>query len=88
MLSILIPTYNEQDSVRPLHDQLTEVLVPLGESHEIIFINDGSKDSTEERLNALAEQDEHVKVIHFRRNFGQTSALMAGIDSPIWSNER
>ncbi len=80
MLSILIPTYNEQDSVRPLHEQLTEVLVPLEESHEIIFINDGSEDSTEERLNALAEQDEHVKVIHFRRNFGQTSALMAGID--------
>ncbi len=80
MLSILIPTYNEQDNIEPLHKQLTAVLEPLGDDHEIIFINDGSLDATEDRLNALAEQDKHVKVIHFRRNFGQTSAMMAGID--------
>lgn len=80
MLSILIPTYNEQDNIEPLYEQLTGVLEPLSESHEIIFINDGSLDATEDRLNALAKRDKHVKVIHFRRNFGQTSAMMAGID--------
>ncbi len=80
MLSILIPTYNEQDNIEPLYEQLTGVLEPLSESHEIIFINDGSIDATEDRLNALAKRDKHVKVIHFRRNFGQTSAMMAGID--------
>ncbi len=80
MLSILIPTYNEQDNIEPLYEQLTGVLEPLPEPHEIIFINDGSLDATEDRLNALAERDKHVKVIHFRRNFGQTSAMMAGID--------
>jgi len=80
MLSILIPTYNEQDNIEPLYEQLTGVLELLSESHEIIFINDGSIDATEDRLNALAKRDKHVKVIHFRRNFGQTSAMMAGID--------
>ena len=80
MLSILIPAYNEQDNIEPLHEQLTGVLEPLPEPYEIIFINDGSSDGTEDRLNALAERDKHVKVIHFRRNFGQTSAMMAGID--------
>jgi glycosyltransferase involved in cell wall biosynthesis len=83
MLSILIPTYNEQDSVQDLHGQLTRILTTIGEPYEIVFVNDGSEDATEERLNDLAARDALVKVVHLRRNFGQASAIMAGIDLSV-----
>jgi glycosyltransferase involved in cell wall biosynthesis len=83
MLSILIPTYNEQDSVQDLHGQLTRILKTMGDPYEIVFVNDGSEDATEERLNDLAARDALVKVVHLRRNFGQASAIMAGIDLSV-----
>ena len=80
-LSIIIPVYNEEDSLDPLYKNLEAVLKSLGHDFEVIFINDGSIDGSMQRLNTIAEQDDHIKVIHFRQNFGQTAAIMAGIDA-------
>jgi len=79
MLSITIPLYNEEPNVRPLYERLVAALEPLGRPFEAILVNDGSTDGTERELEALAARDPRVKVVHFRRNFGQTAAMMAGI---------
>lgn len=78
-LSVIIPVYNERDNVLPLYDRLRPVLSQLALSCEILFINDGSQDGTDKELDSLAEQDPLVKVVHLRRNRGQTAAMMAGI---------
>ena len=79
-LSVVIPLFNEEESVRPLYEQLRAALGGLGRTFEIIFINDGSSDRTYDVLCRLAETDPKVKVINFRRNFGQTAAMSAGFD--------
>ncbi|HEY2863980.1 MAG TPA: glycosyltransferase family 2 protein [Casimicrobiaceae bacterium] len=80
MLSIIIPVYNEQDNVLPLHERLTAALHDIGVDYEVILINDGSTDSTDANLRAIAAKDSRYKVVNFRRNFGQTAAMMAGFD--------
>jgi glycosyltransferase involved in cell wall biosynthesis len=77
-VSIVIPAFNEQDSLRELHGRISEVARNSPFSHEIVFINDGSTDRTPEILDDLAGEDERVGVIHFRRNFGKAAALDAG----------
>ena len=79
-LSILVPLYNEQDNIPLLYTRLSEAVSALDRTWEIIFIDDGSSDETRGLIEALAEQDEHVIAISFARNFGQTAALLAGID--------
>jgi glycosyltransferase involved in cell wall biosynthesis len=79
-LSIIIPAYDEEDSVRPLYAALMAVLPGLGRSFEILFVDDGSTDRTFERLAELAAADACVRVIKLRRNYGQTPAMVAGID--------
>lgn len=79
-LSIVIPIFNELENVKPLYFQLTNVLESLGVEYEVIFSNDGSSDGSERDLDEIAKQDRRVKIIHFRRNFGQTAALMAGFN--------
>ena len=79
-LSIVIPIYNELESISALHSQITEVLGKFGREYEIIFSNDGSQDGSRGALDEFAEIDSRVKVIHLRRNFGQTAALMAGFN--------
>jgi glycosyltransferase involved in cell wall biosynthesis len=76
-ISVVIPVFNEQDNVAELYQRLTGVLT---ESVEFIFVDDGSADETVSRLQAIAAADDRVRVIRFRRNFGQTAALSAGID--------
>ncbi len=78
--SMVVPMFNEQDSVTELHAGLTRNLASLGKPYEIIYIDDGSKDSTWQRLAEIAIHDPHVLVIQLRRNFGQTPALAAGFD--------
>jgi len=80
MLSIIIPLYNEEGNVVPLYDRLVGVLQTLDHPFEIILVNDGSTDGTREHLDDLAALDGRVRVVHLRRNFGQTPAMMAGID--------
>ncbi len=79
-LSIIIPIYNEEGNIDPLYAKLKDVLDRIGNPYEIIMINDGSTDASRQELDALAARDDHLRVAHFRRNFGQTAAMMAGID--------
>lgn len=78
-ISVIVPIYNEEENIDLLYDRLRPVLAQLGQGYEIIYVNDGSTDKSEDRLDALALRDRAVKVIHLRRNAGQTAALMAGI---------
>jgi hypothetical protein len=79
-LSIILPAFNEEASVGPLYAEVVRALAPLDLSFEIIFVDDGSRDATFERCAALAAADPRVKVIKFRRNCGQTAAMVAGIE--------
>ncbi len=80
MLSVIIPVYNEREAIGPLCEKATEVLRTMNEPWEILLVNDGSTDGTEEVLDEIALANPEVKVLHFRRNFGQTAAMMAGFD--------
>jgi glycosyltransferase involved in cell wall biosynthesis len=77
-LSIVIPLLNEEGNLELLHQKLTEVLEALGQTYEIIFVNDGSTDNSSRILTGLFERDPAVQVIHFQQNFGKTAALVAG----------
>ncbi|MCX6339622.1 MAG: glycosyltransferase family 2 protein [Candidatus Aureabacteria bacterium] len=79
-ISILVPLYNEGPNVERFYDRLKPSLQKLGHSYEIILVDDGSMDNTFELLRAICERDNSVRAIQFRRNFGQTAALAAGID--------
>ena len=79
-VSVVIPLYNEEESVPILYEKLKKVLEELKLEYVIIFVDDGSTDRTKEILEGIAEKDKKVKVIEFARNFGQTSAMMAGMD--------
>ncbi len=78
-LSIIIPVFNEADSVVQLYTELKDVIVRQQYTAEIIFVNDGSRDQSIEKLKKLAASDTGVKVISFKRNYGQTPAMSAGI---------
>ncbi|MEJ7619316.1 MAG: glycosyltransferase family 2 protein [Aquificaceae bacterium] len=77
-ISIVIPAYNEEDNIPILYEKLKGVLERLGREYEIIFVDDGSVDRTWERLKEIAEKDQRVKLIRFRKNYGQTAAMYAG----------
>src|SRR5579872_158617 len=79
-LSVIALVYNEVESVPSLHAELTEVLNKLETTYEIVYIDDGSRDGSAEKLEQIARDDRHVRVVRFRRNFGQTAAVQAGID--------
>ena len=76
--SIVVPVYDEEQSLPILYEQLTTQLQALGQPYEIIFVDDGSRDGSFKALQELHRKDQAVKVIRFRRNFGKTPALMAG----------
>ena len=78
--SIVVPFYNEQENVLPLYMKISEVMDAIGESFEMIFIDDGSRDRTFRILSEIFENDRRVNVLRLRRNFGQTAALKAGFD--------
>lgn len=80
MLSVVVPAYNEEESIPVLYGRLKEVLSSLREDYEIIFVDDGSEDRTPDILRELARKDKNVKVVRFRRNYGQTAALSAGFE--------
>ena len=79
-LSIVIPIYNEVDNLRPLCQRVHAVLAPLDWSYELVLIDDGSQDGSSELLAELHAEDDTLKVLRFRRNFGQTAALAAGFE--------
>ena len=79
-LSITIPVHDEQDNIEPLYEELVRVLEGMPSRFEIIFVNDGSRDNSTAILDNLAARDRRVTVIHLMRNYGQTTAMMAGFD--------
>ncbi len=79
-ISVVIPFFNEEDSVETLFKELKEVLDGLGRSYEIVCVDDGSTDGTFRKLRRLRERHPVVRVVKFRRNFGQTAALSAGFE--------
>ena len=80
MISITVPVFNEAESLPTLHERIRDVMVALGQPWELIFVNDGSSDGGGAILDRLASENPAVKVVHFRRNYGQTAAMMAGFD--------
>jgi glycosyltransferase involved in cell wall biosynthesis len=79
-VSIVVPLYNEEESVQPMYERITEAVADMGRPYEILFVNDGSRDRTFEIAAGLASRDPRLKVIDFRGNYGQTPAMAAGID--------
>jgi glycosyltransferase involved in cell wall biosynthesis len=79
-VSIVVPLYNEEESVQLLYERITDALAELGRPYEILFVNDGSRDRTLEIAAGLAARDPRLRVIDFRGNYGQTPAMAAGID--------
>ena len=79
-LSVIVPLYNEEESVGPLYRAIVGALDPLGMVYEILFVDDGSRDGTFDKAKELAEKDARLRVIRFRKNYGQTPAMVAGIE--------
>jgi glycosyltransferase involved in cell wall biosynthesis len=79
-ISVIIPIYNEAENIPVLHQRVSAALDRLGRRWELVLVNDGSTDASPALLDQVAAKDPHVTVVHFRRNYGQTAAFMAGID--------
>ena len=79
-LSVIVPYYNEEDSIGAMHDAIVAAIGPLGISFEMVFVDDGSRDQTAARAEDIARRDPRVRFVKFRRNYGQTAAMAAGIE--------
>jgi glycosyltransferase involved in cell wall biosynthesis len=80
MLSVTVPICNEAGNLAQLYERVQAAMEKIGKPWELILVNDGSTDGSDELCDDLARLDQRVKVVHFRRNFGQTAAMMAGFD--------
>ncbi|OLA69053.1 MAG: glycosyltransferase [Roseburia inulinivorans] len=80
LLSIIIPCYNEEKTVETIYATVTDVMTNGQCDYEILFVDDGSKDYTEQKVCGLAQKDRHVKYYSFSRNFGKEAAIMAGLE--------
>ena len=76
----MIPIYNEVENIAVFHQSLMPVLRQLDQTWEVVYVDDGSRDGSMDLLGTLASSEDHVRVIAFRRNFGQTAAMSAGIE--------
>ena len=79
-VSVIVPVLNEAESVEELAARVAAVLDRLGRRFEILFVDDGSRDATSERVRAAHQRDPRVKLVRLRRNFGKAAALCAGFD--------
>ena len=79
-LSLIVPVYNESSNLDLFYERVLKVLKPLNVSYEILFIDDGSKDDSLEKLLKIRGRDSKVKVVQFSRNFGKEIAVSAGLD--------
>jgi glycosyltransferase involved in cell wall biosynthesis len=82
-ISVVIPVYNEEEVLPELYRRLTRTMKDIGQTYEIVFVDDGSKDRSFEILKTLKKQDEHLRIIKFTRNFGQHPAIMAGFSNCV-----
>ena len=76
-VSVVVPLFNEEDSVRPMHAAIVNAVEPLGVTFEIVFVDDGSSDGTARLVDEIARADSRVVLVKFRRNYGQTPAMAA-----------
>ncbi|MGC2696574.1 MAG: glycosyltransferase family 2 protein [Candidatus Angelobacter sp.] len=81
MLSVVVPIYNEEENIRAFHQAVGAVMEGLHESWEVVYVNDGSRDSSLSLLLEIQKQDPHVTVVEFSRNFGHQPALTAGLQT-------
>ena len=79
MISVILPAYNEEENIEPAVKEISAVLEGCGEDFELLFISDGSTDSTYDKIRTLSESDGHVKGVEFSRNFGKEAAIFAGL---------
>lgn len=79
-LSVIVPFFNEENTVVPIYEEISTAMAATGLRYELVFINDGSRDSTLVKLRQIAEADANVLVLDLLRNYGQTAAMMAGFD--------
>lgn len=79
-VSVLVPVFNERETLRPLYERLKAALAALGLTYEILFVDDGSLDGSTAVLRDLAEEDGRVRLLELARNFGQTAAMAAGFE--------
>jgi len=80
-LSVVVPVYNEADNVPVLYARLTAVLQSAGPDHEIVFVDDGSRDGSPAVLQGLAARDPHIVLVELARNFGHQVAISAGLEN-------
>jgi glycosyltransferase involved in cell wall biosynthesis len=78
--SVVIPAHNEERNIKPLYEAIKGVMESMGKEWELIYINDGSSDGTVKEIEQIMRSDSHVKLVSFRRNFGQTAAWAAGFE--------
>ena len=81
MISVVLPAYNEEDNIEPAANEISHVLESTGEDYELLFISDGSTDSTYEKIVSVSGSDTHVKGLEFSRNFGKEAAIFAGLSA-------
>lgn len=80
-LSLFLPVLDEEDNLRPMHAKISDALTELGKTAEVIYVDDGSTDASLRILREIASEDDRVRIISLRRNYGQTAAMSAGIDA-------
>jgi glycosyltransferase involved in cell wall biosynthesis len=79
-VSVIVPLYNEQESIRPLYAAIVQAMGEIGCTYEMVFVDDGSKDDTVAIATQIARIDSRLRIVKFRRNYGQTPAMAAGIE--------
>ncbi|MFN2375505.1 MAG: glycosyltransferase family 2 protein [Candidatus Binatia bacterium] len=82
-LSVVIPIFNEEETLQALYERLSAALISMGEPFEVIFVNDGSRDGSERMLREFQARDPRFKSIHFSRNFGHQTAITCGLDHAL-----
>jgi glycosyltransferase involved in cell wall biosynthesis len=80
MISFVLPVYNEHANLAELHERITAVMADQPDAYELVFVDDGSTDDSFDVLSALREQDDRIRVVQFRRNFGKAAAYSAGFE--------
>ncbi|HEX7914845.1 glycosyltransferase family 2 protein [Rudaea sp.] len=80
VITVTIPLYNEAENIPILYERLVAAMGECGRTWEAVLVNDGSTDDSASRLDAIAGTDSRITIVHFRRNYGQTAAFMAGLD--------
>lgn len=79
-VSVIVPLYNERENLDQLHEEISAAMAPLNKEYEIIFVDDGSTDGSDELISRLVQKDKKAKLVQFTRNFGQTAAMAAGFE--------